>query len=296
MKKTIYGIWAGLLLAACTTEQPADTAPQAPEQESPAVAGEVMVKFDPYVGEILERTAAQTRSSAPATRSGVLSVDEVLDLIGGCEIERVFPADDRNEARTRAAGLHLWYVVRYAGDEKPEEVAARLAKLGEVQKTSLNRTIKRAYNADRKAKPLSPRTLAAMKAAAATRAGEYPYNDPQLPAQWHLINRGDLFQKDGINKSIVGADVQCEEAWKLSTGDPSIVVAVLDEGVCLTHPDLRNNLWVNEDETENSQEDNDGNGYAGDYHGYNFVTGSGRITWDDPSDSGHGSHVSGVIA
>lgn len=296
MKKTIYGIWAGLLLAACTTERIADTAPRNPEQESPAVAGEVMVKFDPYVSDILERTAAQTRSDAPATRSGVLSVDEVLDLVGGYEITRVFPADARNEARTREAGLHRWYVVRYAGDEKPEEVAARLAKLGEVQKTSLNRTIKRAYNAEKKAKPLSPETLAAMKAATATRAGEYPYDDPQLPAQWHLINRGDLFQKDGVSKSIVGADVQCEEAWKLSTGDPSIVVAVLDEGVCLTHPDLRNNLWVNENEVENSQEDNDGNGYAGDYHGYNFVTGSGRITWDDPADTGHGSHVSGIIA
>ena len=99
-----------------------------------------------------------------------------------------------------------------------------------------------------------------------------------------------------MSKSIAGADVQCEEAWDLSTGDPSIIVAILDEGVCLTHPDLKENLWVNEDEIENSNEDNDGNGYAGDRHGYNFVTGSGRITWDDAYDTGHGSHVAGVIA
>ncbi|MDE5708545.1 MAG: S8 family serine peptidase, partial [Alistipes sp.] len=65
---------------------------------------------------------------------------------------------------------------------------------------------------------------------------------------------------------------------------------------CLTHPDLKNNLWVNEGEIENSKEDNDGNGYAGDLHGYNFVTGSGAITWDDAADTGHGTHVAGVIA
>lgn len=70
----------------------------------------------------------------------------------------------------------------------------------------------------------------------------------------------------GETKSVVGADVQCEEAWKLSTGDPSIIVAVLDEGVCLTHPDLQANIWTNEDEVDGSREDNDGNGYAGDVH------------------------------
>ena len=297
MKKTIYGILTGLLLvsAACTTDPLSEVGTIGSEEERPAVvAGELMVKFDPYVSEILERSVVKTRSGEPATRSGVLSVDEVLDLVGGYEISRVFPVDSRNEARTRAAGLHLWYVVRYSGGQTPEEVAEQLSRLGEVQKVNLNRTIQRAYDPRKKAMPLSREALEAMSRS--TRAVDYPYNDPQLPAQWHLINRGDMFQKDEVSKSVAGADVQCEEAWKRSTGDPSIIVAVLDEGVCLTHPDLKNNLWVNEGEIENSKEDNDGNGYAGDLHGYNFVTGSGAITWDDAADTGHGTHVAGVIA
>lgn len=140
-----------------------------------------------------------------------------------------------------------------------------------------------------------PLSLAALAAAGRTRAEiDYPADDPLLPRQWHIINRGNLFSQ--VGKSIVGADVQCEEAWKLSQGDPSIVVAVLDEGVCLTHPDLKNNLWVNEGEIYRSDKDNDGNGYAGDVHGYNFVAESGVISWEDAADTGHGSHVAGVIA
>lgn len=295
MKKATYGIFAFALLAlaACTTE-PLDEPDIDRQEQQPVVAGELMVKFDPYVSDILERTALATRGGV-STRSGLLSVDEVLDLVGGYQIERVFPVDERTEARTREAGLHLWYMVRFDGEHSPEEVAERFSRLGEVQKVSLNRTIKRAYNAEKKAMPLTRAAMEAMTRIS-TRAAGYPYDDPLLPAQWHLINRGDMFLKDGAVKSIAGADVQCEEAWKLSEGDPSIIVAVLDEGVCLTHPDLQNSLWVNEDEIERSKKDNDGNGYAGDYHGYNFVVGSGIISWDDIADSGHATHVSGVIA
>lgn len=299
MKKATYGIFAFALLAlaACTTEKlPEPGTDQGGQGEQTAVAGELMVKFDPYVSEILEQAALATRSGAP-TRSGVLSVDEVLDLVGGYEIERVFPVDSRTEERTRQAGLHQWYVVRFNGGSSPEEVAERLSQVGEVQKVSLNRTIKRAYNAEKKAIPLTPAALEAMTRATTRAAADYPYDDPLLPKQWHLINRGDMFQPDGgVGKSVVGADVQCEEAWKLSEGDPSIIVAVLDEGIFLTHPDLAANLWVNEDEIERSHEDNDGNGYAGDYHGYNFVAGSGIISWDNIADTGHATHVAGVIA
>lgn len=110
--------------------------------------------------------------------------------------------------------------------------------------------------------------------------------------QWHLINRGNLFG----DKSIVDADVQCEEAWKSSTGDKSIIVAVLDEGVMVEHPDLKNSMWVNEGEVYRSKQDNDGNGYKGDVYGYNFVFETGVISWDDINDTGHGTHVAGVIA
>lgn len=175
------------------------------------------------------------------------------------------------------------------------EVAEKLSALGEVQHVSFNRTIHRAYNAGKKAMPLSRKTLEAIQHQRATRTGEasaYPFDDLLLPQQWHLVNRGNMFG----GKSIVDADVQCEQAWELSTGDESIVVAVLDEGVMIEHPDLKNNMWVNENEIYRSHKDNDGNGYQGDVYGYNFVKNTGVISWDDVNDTGHGTHVAGVIA
>ncbi len=286
MNRYILFAAALFLFAACTVEPlPVESVqPENGELVKP-IAGELMVKFSPEVAGILEKSGVGLR-----TRAGVPTVDEVLDLVGGYELERVFPVNPKKEAETRAAGLHQWYLVKFSDEHTPEQVAERLSKLGEVQKTGFNRRIMRAYKTGTKAVPFN--------AKAVPTATSYPYNDPLMPIQWDIINRGNLFPGiDGTkNKAVVGADVQAEEAWKMSTGDPSIVVAVLDEGVFLEHPDLKNSLWVNEDEIWRSREDNDGNGYAGDRHGYNFVKQTGVISWDDINDSGHASHVAGVIA
>ncbi len=287
MNRYILLTAAAVLLAACTAD-PLPTDPVQPGNEGLAdpVAGELMVKFSPEVAEIIEK-------AGPVTRAGIPTVDEVLDLVGGYDLERVFPVNPKTEAQTREAGLHQWYLVKFSEGHDPEQVSERLSKLGEVQKTSLNRKIMRAYNVDSKVVPLSTKAISAMSA-----SSEYPYNDPLMPIQWDIINRGNLFPGiDGTaNKAVAGADVQVEEAWKMSTGDASIIVAVLDEGVVVDHPDLQNSLWVNEDEIWRSKEDNDGNGYAGDYHGYNFVKKTGVISCDDIHDSGHACHVAGVIA
>ncbi|MBQ2248000.1 MAG: S8 family serine peptidase [Tidjanibacter sp.] len=249
--------------------------------ESPYVEGELMVKFTPEVEAMLA-----TRSDL--TRSGIPTVDKVLDLIGGYELERVFPINSEREELTRQSGLHLWYVVRFNG-ESSESVAAKLRQLGEVQAVDINRTVKRAYTG--KATPLSVDKLT--RAAATVDGGKM--NDPLLGAQWNLINNGDLFLKDGIVKSVKDADVQVAQAWEKCVGHEDIIVAVLDEGVCVDHPDLMANMWVNEDEKE-GRADNDHNGYVGDIHGYNFVKDQGTITTNDYLDTGHGSHVAGVIA
>ena len=291
IRKSIY-VMASVLIAgltACSVDGPVtdpDTDDQKmPEMAEDVVGGELLVRFDPRVSDILDK-AGLTRSgiNSPMTRSGVLSVDEILDLVDGYQIERVFPVDLRTEDKARKEGLHLWYVVRFSNEHSVAEVAADLAKLGEVSKVEYNRTLKRAT--EKKAVPLTKEKLQEL----APRAGVF--NDPLLSDQWHIVNDGNLRP----TKFVKGADVNVEKAWELTTGDPSIIVAVLDEGVDVAHPDLKASMWVNEDEIWKSHEDNDGNGYAGDVHGYNFVRKHGVISTDDLYDTGHGSHVAGVIA
>lgn len=295
MKKTFYKISIMTALIAgfssCAIEEPVSVQADQTEKLSPvseeALEGELLVRFDSRVSDILEKSGV-TKSGplAPASRSGVLSVDEILELVKGYQVERVFPIDTRSEEKARKEGLHLWYVVRFSDEYPVEKVAADLAQLGEVSRVEYNRTLKRAETG--KAVPLTREAMKQMKASA--KAAKF--NDTHLGLQWHLVNNGDL----GQTKFVAGADVNVEKAWDLCTGDPSVVVAILDEGFDITHPDLKGSLWTNENEVWRSVEDNDGNGYAGDYHGYNFAAGNGVISTGGRYDTGHGTHVAGVIA
>lgn len=293
MRKSIYYIFIVALMtgfAACSVEAPQEDVEVSdlPVMSEDVVPGQLLVRFDASVAGILDK-AGLTKSgpAAPMNRSGVLSVDEVLALVDGYHIERVFPVDRRSETKAREEGLHLWYVVRFDEDHSVEEVAANLSKLGEVSRVEFNRTLKRASAG--KAVP-----MAVSKVGKTRSAAPQAFNDPLLPDQWHLVNNGDLrgtkFMKD--------ADVQVEKAWTEleCAGHPSIIVAVLDEGVDVEHEDLKGSLWVNEGEVWGSHEDADGNGYAGDIHGYNFVGKHGVISVNSIYDTGHGSHVAGVIA
>ena len=292
MKKVqIYALIAAAMLSlgSCTDTPINGGEGEGANSEAPFTRGELVVKFTPEVAEMIEATEGVTRSGA--TRSGNVNVDQVLDIIGSYRLERVFPVDAKNEERTRECGLHQWYIVGFDASQKEGDVARRLSALGEVQKVDLNRTVKRAYNA--KAVPLSKEKMEALSATQTRAASQ---NDELLSAQWNLINRGDMFVNEGAVKSIEGADVRVEKAWERSTGDNSVVVAVLDEGIWIHHPDLEANIWTNEDEVNSLTEDKDNNGYKGDIHGYNFVNDSGHITWSDLYDSGHGAHVAGVIS
>lgn len=289
----IYVMLLFLLVVSCQNDElivdaGTDKGSPAPETSLDPDACELLIKFTSEMEDILDRIPQKRGVSS---RSGIPSTDEVLDILGACQLERVFPTDPRSEKRTRDAGLHLWYIVRFEKDTDLSEATRRLSQLGEISKIQNNPHIRRAYNPKKKGVYFPTKNFRS-----ATRAGESSFNDPGLEYQWGYINTGSYpFEQDWA-RTIQGADVNCKDAWELCTGDPSIIVAVLDDGVMWNHPDLQANMWVNDAETLGSSDDADGNGYSGDRYGFNFVKNTGIISWTSVEDIGHGTHVAGTIS
>lgn len=303
MKKIYFYIaLVALALTGCSDNLPTVDSPTGKTDitiPADAEAGELLIKFSPEMTDILDQAQLSKTRSGKATRSGIPSTDEVLAILGSYSFERVFPVDANTEARTRQAGLHLWYTVKFDKGTDLKAAAERLKQLGEISKVQTNGRIKRAYSTDTKRIYLSDKALQ-QKATRAAAEGEP--NDPGFAYQWHYRNLGaGNYGFENLNDNQAGAEAGCDvnavEAWKTCSGDPSIIVAVLDEGVMYTHPDLAPNMWCNLGETtQGAKTDADGNGYEGDLHGYNFVEDSGNISWSDANDTGHGTHVAGTIA
>ncbi|HEX3014496.1 MAG TPA: S8 family peptidase, partial [Methanobacterium sp.] len=108
----------------------------------------------------------------------------------------------------------------------------------------------------------------------------YAYTESSIPDDTYYTNQWGLSQ---INAS---------EAWNITTGSHKVIIAVIDSGIDLTHPDLKANIWVNQGEIPGNGIDDDHNGYIDDVYGWNFVSNNNKVTDDD----GHGTHVAGIIA
>lgn len=113
-------------------------------------------------------------------------------------------------------------------------------------------------------------------------------NDAGYAQQWQYDN-------DGSNGGVADADIDAPEAWDISTGGitaegDTIVVAIIDDGVNLNHPDFGGNLWKNFAEIPGNGIDDDGNGYIDDYDGWNAANNNGTITGGS-----HGTPVAGIV-
>ena len=218
---------------------------------------------------------------------------QALETEYDVRLEKVFNSTPGKEDLERKYGLDRWYEATFPETENVDTKARDLSRekfveVVEYESICTNDAEDGVYAA----------------AAPATRADNAVFNDPYLGNQWHYKNYG----KASISKTAVaGADVNVLDVWAtLTGGDPEIVVAVVDEGVKYSHPDLADNMWTNTKEIPGNGIDDDGNGYIDDYYGFNFVTasrkassdpwGNGAITWDKTNDSGHGTHCAGTIA
>lgn len=106
-------------------------------------------------------------------------------------------------------------------------------------------------------------------------------NDSQFKNLWGLKNLKNL-----------GIDIQAEKAWDVTTGSKSIIVAVVDTGVDINHPDLKSNIWTNKAELNGKPGiDDDGNGIIDDIYGYNSIDDNGNVN----DGAGHGTHCAGTI-
>lgn len=260
-----------------------------------AARGELLIYFDgDAVGDVEQTAAAAAVTRTAATRSGIAPVDDIFTQLGVASLRRVFPCNPVAEERTRAAGLHKWYIVTFDEEVDLDAAARRRAAVSEVSFVQFNTKLQLA--SDNRACPYRG-------GSAATRAAAGGFNDPGYKDQWHYSNNGDRVFAETTR---AGADINVEEAWKLAAGDPSLTVAIVDQGIKYSHPDLAANMWINKAEQSGTTgRDDDGNGYADDVYGYNFALGTSRLTWDveayddkgkNVGDSGHGTHVAGTVA
>ena len=276
---------AGLFAASCATNPVDETA--AVDQNTMVAKKFVNTSSNALEGELIiyvdEATAAQLEGAECATRSGVTAIDELASELGVSNIEHVFNFKVNADVK-RERGMHRWFTVTLPESADLQVAAQRLAAVESVQRVQFSTKVVRPNIATVEADPSQY---------AQTRSEDLPYDDPMLSKQWHYRNLGLPETHPNVK---AGADVNLFPAWELTKGRPDVIVAVVDEGVCYEHEDIKANMRANEAELNGqSGVDDDNNGYVDDVYGYNFVN-KGRVTWNRSGDSGHGTHVAGTVA
>ncbi len=146
-----------------------------------------------------------------------------------------------------------------------------------------------------------------------------PYADSYASYQWAFLNTGELrlvpshteavdaaigaitgspaLSTDGTVRSLEGIDMNIVPAWKkydAKSGKRQVIVALIDTGVDITHPELSGSIWTNTGEIPGDGIDNDGNGYIDDVYGWNFYDNNAQVFTG--TDDNHGTHSAGTIA
>ena len=208
------------------------------------------------------------RLEEATSESGEVNLKPFKSLTGQgvVKMRRLFPDAGKFEERTRAEGLHKWYVLTYEEGHSMTKASDGLMIEGVDEIEYCPRI---AVIGDPEVVEVVP---------ASTKAGSNGvFDDPMLDQQWHYYNNGTA------SSSVSGCDINVVPAWRnYSTyhkykGD--IIVSIVDGGIDYKHEDLQANMWKNPDKTGEN------------VYGYNFASNTFVVTPDD-----HGTHVAGTIA
>ena len=244
------------------------------------------------------------KAESMADEKGMVVATKSSELFGEMPgvkyLRRTFPPAGRFEARQRKEGLHLWYDIIM---DKDASVLTKSKALFEGSDGVSVVELIRKYKVDAVSIP-------AYSTAKVPYSNEYYYgrstaatevfNDPRLADQWHYYNDGS------ISHSVEGCDVNVVPVWRdIEKGNEKVIVSVVDGGIDIDHPDLKDNVWINEAELNGEEGvDDDGNGFVDDIYGWDFSTSEpipdgewgGDYGSPDIYATDHGTHVAGTIA
>lgn len=117
--------------------------------------------------------------------------------------------------------------------------------------------------------------------------------DSYWPYQWGAHNTGQVVNgSSGLND----VDIDAIEGWAKQSSKNQVVVAIIDSGLDINHPDLKGQIWQNSAEASGIPGiDDDRNGYVDDVNGWDFYN-DDHTVFDSATEDGHSTHVAGIIA